>query len=70
MGQAVKPACSGSHAICFTLLPEKKACRLRIIPPKQTLRLVRPSFANRYLMKAMLGVAWAVAEKGANLPLI
>jgi hypothetical protein len=28
---------------------------------KQTLQLVRPSFANRYLMNAMLGAAWAVA---------
>jgi hypothetical protein len=26
-------------------------------PPKQALRLVRPSFANRYLVKAILGNA-------------
>jgi hypothetical protein len=39
-------------------LPEKKARQLGInLPPKQTLRLVQPSFANRYLMKAILGAA-------------
>jgi hypothetical protein len=35
----------------------------RRVPPlsKQTLRLVQPSFAKRYLKKAMLGLAMAVA---------
>jgi len=37
-----------------------KARLPRMIPPKQTLRLVQSSFANRYLMKARLGFAWAV----------
>jgi hypothetical protein len=31
------------------------------LPPKQTLRLVQWSIAVVYLMKAMLGNAWAVA---------
>jgi hypothetical protein len=43
-------------------VPWEKAIQLRITPaPKQTLPLVRPSFANRYLMNARLGFAWAVA---------
>jgi len=32
-----------------------------ILPPKQTLQLVQPSFAKRYLMNAMFAKAWAVA---------
>ena len=32
-----------------------------ILPPKQTLPLVRPGFADVHLMKAIFGFAWAVA---------
>jgi H+/Cl- antiporter ClcA len=40
----------------------KKALLLMISPAsKLSAPLVRPSFANRYLMNAILGEAWAVA---------
>jgi hypothetical protein len=33
------------------------------LPPKQTLRLVQWSIAVDYLVKAIFGLAWAVAER-------
>lgn len=38
-----------------------KSLTTRSFEPELSLQLVRPSFANRYLMKAILGAAWAVA---------
>jgi hypothetical protein len=39
-----------------------KICQLGTnLPPKQAAQLVQSSFAKRYLMKAILAEAWAVA---------
>jgi len=54
-------------ALMRSVLPgplEKKVHQLETnLPSKQTLRLVRLSFANRYLMKAMLAQATLVAVR-------
>ena len=53
---------SGSYAICLFLVCWKKAHQLGTsLPPKQTLQLVRPSFAGVNLMKALFVQAWMEA---------
>ncbi len=41
--------------------PGQKVRLLRSFEPESSLPLVQPSFANVNLMKAILGLAWAVA---------
>ena len=40
MGQAVKPACSRSHAICFTLVAWAKSMSAKDNPDPRTSRMV------------------------------
>ena len=48
------------HRGSTPLQPEKKACQQGTnLPQKQTLPLVRPSFANVNIVNAIFGFAWA-----------
>jgi hypothetical protein len=61
-GQAVKPALLSFIDAVLYWLPEQKARQLSTnLSPKPTLRSVRPSFANRHLMNAIVSAACAVA---------
>jgi hypothetical protein len=55
---------------CILVIPVKStpASDIPCRNPRQTLQLVQPSFAKRYLMKAIFAKAWAIAvPQGDNM---
>lgn len=58
------------QSVLFWLLEKNPRQLGSNLPPKQALQLVQSSFANRYIVKAILGWAMAVAVHKASLSLL